>query len=65
MYILYLYLFIYLLLYLYIFIYYISTPDYIPIHHVMHVECGNKALLLFYCQIEILSPDTYIWNHTD
>ena len=23
-----------------------QTPDYIPIHHVMHVEYGNKALLL-------------------
>ena len=23
-----------------------STPDYIPIHHVMHIEYGNKALLL-------------------
>ena len=22
--------------------------DYIPIHHVMHVECGNKAVLLIY-----------------
>ena len=23
-------------------------PDYIPIHHVMHVEYGNKALLLLF-----------------
>ena len=32
---------------LYIYALYESTPDYIPIHHVMHIEYGNKALLLF------------------
>ena len=25
---------------------YESTPDYIPIHHVMHIEYGNKALII-------------------
>ena len=29
-----------------LFIYYIKKKDYIPIHHVMHDEYGNKALLL-------------------
>ena len=31
---------------LYIYRHYESTPDYIPIHHIMYVEYGNKALLL-------------------
>ena len=30
---------------------YESTPDYLPIHHVMHVEYGNKALLLLHYNV--------------
>ena len=29
---------------------YESTPNYIPIHHVMHTEYGNKALLLLFME---------------
>ena len=37
-------------------VYLISMPDHIPIHHVMHVEYGNKALLLLLAtQYAILS----------
>ena len=41
---------------------YESMPDYIPIHHVMHVEYGNKVLLLllllFQCVVVVsASPD--------
>ena len=38
--------YIYIYIYIYIYRHYESTPDYIPIHHVIHVEYGNKALLL-------------------
>ena len=59
MYILYIYIYIYMYIYIYIYILYLfaifhfivsalyeSTPDYIPIHHIMYVEYGNKPLLL-------------------
>ena len=31
------------LILLFIYALYESTPDYIPIHHVMHVECGSTV----------------------
>ena len=42
---------------------YESTPYYIPIHHVMHVEYGNKSLLLLYYFRN--RDDTYIFRKYD